>query len=67
MKEKLPPVPPVTFTHNGLIEMCANPLTHYDLGTYAPVTKVRKEPKVGRNEPCSCGSGKKNKNCCNTK
>ena len=25
---------------------------------------VRKEPKVGRNEPCPCGSGKKYKKCC---
>jgi hypothetical protein len=24
----------------------------------------RKEPKVGRNEPCPCGSGKKYKKCC---
>ena len=24
---------------------------------------VRKEPKVGRNDPCPCGSGKKYKNC----
>lgn len=24
----------------------------------------RTEPKVGRNEPCSCGSGKKYKKCC---
>ena len=22
------------------------------------------EPKVGRNDPCPCGSGKKYKNCC---
>ena len=27
-------------------------------------TYVREEPKVGRNEPCSCGSGKKFKKCC---
>ena len=27
-------------------------------------TKVRKEPKVGRNDPCPCGSGKKYKQCC---
>ena len=26
--------------------------------------KKRKEPKVGRNDPCPCGSGKKYKNCC---
>ncbi|MBB72713.1 MAG: preprotein translocase subunit SecA [Legionellales bacterium] len=25
---------------------------------------VRSEPKVGRNEPCPCGSGKKYKQCC---
>jgi preprotein translocase subunit SecA len=24
---------------------------------------VRAEPKVGRNEPCPCGSGKKYKHC----
>lgn len=27
-------------------------------------TVVNKEPQVGRNEPCPCGSGKKYKNCC---
>lgn len=25
---------------------------------------VRKHAKVGRNDPCPCGSGKKFKNCC---
>ena len=25
---------------------------------------VRSGPKVGRNDPCPCGSGKKHKNCC---
>ncbi len=25
---------------------------------------VREEPKVGRNDPCPCGSGKKFKRCC---
>lgn len=25
---------------------------------------VRLETKVGRNDPCSCGSGKKHKKCC---
>ena len=27
-------------------------------------TVVRSEPKVGRNDPCPCGSGRKYKNCC---
>jgi preprotein translocase subunit SecA len=28
-----------------------------------PVTVVREQPKVGRNDPCPCGSGKKYKQC----
>ena len=31
-------------------------------GTYEP---IRTEPKINRNEPCPCGSGKKFKKCCN--
>lgn len=27
---------------------------------------ARKPPRVGRNEPCPCGSGKKFKHCCLT-
>lgn len=27
-------------------------------------TIVRKDEKIGRNDPCSCGSGKKYKKCC---
>ena len=27
-------------------------------------TYVRAEKKIGRNDPCPCGSGKKYKNCC---
>lgn len=29
-----------------------------------PRQVVRQEPKVGRNDPCTCGSGKKYKKCC---
>lgn len=29
-----------------------------------PETFVREAPKVGRNDPCPCGSGKKYKKCC---
>ena len=29
-----------------------------------PKTVKREEPKVGRNDPCPCNSGKKYKNCC---
>ena len=36
-------------------------------GTNAPTQKpspVRAAKKVGRNDPCTCGSGKKYKKCC---
>jgi uncharacterized protein YecA (UPF0149 family) len=33
----------------------------------APATPIRHaEPKIGRNDPCPCGSGKKFKKCCGT-
>jgi len=38
-------------------------LSHGGEGSGA-VTVRRKEKKVGRNEPCPCGSGKKYKRCC---
>ena len=31
---------------------------------HKPETYRRDQPKVGRNDPCPCGSGKKYKNCC---
>jgi SEC-C motif-containing protein len=36
----------------------------YEDGEVAPVTVVRSRAKVGRNDPCPCGSGKKYKHCC---
>jgi len=35
----------------------------YD-GQLQRTTYVREAPKVGRNDPCTCGSGKKFKKCC---
>ena len=37
-----------------------------NLGGDGTVTKkpVVKKDKIGRNDPCPCGSGKKYKNCC---
>jgi len=29
-----------------------------------PVTEHDKSKKIGRNDPCPCGSGKKYKKCC---
>ena len=36
----------------------------YEEGTIIPKTVVRSGPKVGRNDPCPCGSGRKYKHCC---
>ncbi|MFZ7112433.1 MAG: preprotein translocase subunit SecA [Desulfatiglandales bacterium] len=33
-------------------------------GGESPMTVKRKEKKIGRNDPCPCGSGKKYKKCC---
>ena len=35
-----------------------------DSSQTSSATTVRKGMKVGRNDPCTCGSGKKYKNCC---
>jgi uncharacterized protein YecA (UPF0149 family) len=35
---------------------------HHHHGAQAPL--VRAAPKIGRNDPCPCGSGKKHKKCC---
>jgi len=38
---------------------------YYDDGELpAPKQVVRETPKIGRNDPCPCGSGKKYKKCC---
>jgi uncharacterized protein YecA (UPF0149 family) len=35
-----------------------------EAGDLDPAISAR--PKIGRNDPCSCGSGKKFKKCCGT-
>jgi len=29
-----------------------------------PIQAIRQGPKIGRNDPCHCGSGRKHKKCC---
>ncbi|MFB0977035.1 MAG: SEC-C metal-binding domain-containing protein [Myxococcota bacterium] len=36
--------------------------THDHQHTHAPIR--RESAKIGRNDPCNCGSGKKFKKCC---
>ena len=60
----------VSQTADELREYGAEPLSEYDGDalfwdqTAASVPYQRAERKIGRNEPCPCGSGKKYKHCC---
>ncbi len=47
-----------SFNRGGVLPMPPPPLPDDAQGTF-----VRSERKIGRNEPCPCGSGKKYKNC----
>jgi SEC-C motif-containing protein len=64
-----------TFRQKGVVH------THHEVGLFSrlkgvwyyvdgkiitPGTKRNPAPKVGRNDPCPCGSGKKYKKCCGT-
>ena len=40
------------------------PGVRYKAGTSYTCTPPAKSTKVGRNEPCKCGSGNKSKKCC---
>jgi SEC-C motif-containing protein len=62
-----------TYTHEGEIQRYHEIATFNRLdgvwyfseghpGVRKPV--VREEPKIGRNDPCPCGSGRKFKRCC---
>ena len=62
-----------TYTHKGE-KQTHHELAHFrkedDIWYYVegepvkPETYVREGPKIGRNDPCPCGSGKKYKKCC---
>ena len=53
----------IKITSSGLENLNNNANTPRKSGA-ASTTVVNNEPKVGRNDPCPCGSGKKYKNCC---
>ncbi len=44
-------------------DYAANENDYYDPSTPVKQAPVRVEPKIGRNDPCPCGSGKKYKQC----
>ena len=62
-KEEAPKVNPVTFAVKR--EQIAKPIEWSGDGTTSSSSRtVKKSKKVGRNDPCPCGSGKKYKKCC---
>jgi len=49
----------------GLVQAYRYFRAHRPVSPSAHTSELRRStPKVGRNEPCSCGSGKKYKRCC---
>ena len=52
------------FASEGLSESDASAQPRWGTVPDAPERYVREVVKVGRNEPCPCGSGKKYKRCC---
>ncbi len=63
--EEAPPVSNVRYQHADYEEALAAAATGGDTATAvaSPPPFVRSGEKVGRNEPCPCGSGKKYKHC----
>ncbi|HET7133534.1 MAG TPA: SEC-C metal-binding domain-containing protein, partial [Gammaproteobacteria bacterium] len=58
------PPPPPPPGPGGMGELPAGGFARTPQPAPEPVTQyVREQPKVGRNEPCPCGSGKKYKQC----
>ena len=54
----------VKITGEGLEEETISLKEKAPSGEKSHTPYVNTEPKVGRNDPCPCGSGKKYKNCC---
>jgi Predicted metal-binding protein related to the C-terminal domain of SecA len=51
--------------HEGRARKTANAVADSNLNLDVLSTQIRRAtPKIGRNEPCPCGSGKKYKKCC---
>jgi len=50
-----------TTLHNGAQ---SGPVSQMHNSAQPPETYRRQEPKIGRNAPCPCGSGRKHKQCC---
>jgi preprotein translocase subunit SecA len=53
----------LAFQHDAAPSLESQPTEASEGEVAPPQTYTREQPKVGRNEPCPCGSGKKYKQC----
>jgi preprotein translocase subunit SecA len=52
-------------SHDQISQFAVSRQQEAAAGPVSPAKTIRLEqPKVGRNDPCPCGSGKKYKKCC---
>jgi preprotein translocase subunit SecA len=63
VEEAAPPVSNVKYQHAGYDEALAATAPDGDVALAPPPPFTRAGEKVGRNDPCPCGSGKKYKHC----
>ncbi|NLG13483.1 MAG: preprotein translocase subunit SecA [Lentisphaerae bacterium] len=66
-EEDLPPQPKqreMQEIHHGMGQFENDPDQQLTAPPQSNITVRRQQPKVGRNDPCPCGSGKKYKQCC---
>ena len=64
MNEDLAKLSDVRYQHADAGTELADSVSEQDTEVKLVSAPIRSGPKVGRNDPCTCGSGKKYKNCC---
>jgi len=64
MNEDLAKLSDVKYQHADADVEVARSAVDRDAAIEVAPAPMRSGPKVGRNDPCTCGSGKKYKNCC---
>ena len=64
MNEDLAKLSDVQYQHANMDVQLAGSSVDRDAAIEVAPAPMRSGPKVGRNDPCTCGSGKKYKNCC---
>ena len=64
INEDLAKLADVQYRHADLDKEVVTPIGDLGDAIEAIPAPIRTGPKIGRNDPCTCGSGKKYKNCC---